>query len=102
MTVWLSVLALIPFLLLPIKHAFVWLSLQTLGLGAVLYLGMAGWSMGSGDCRRLGARSRIGGSPGDVCGDWGGVCCEGPGEGCLHSGAVVAGWLWEIERGEAR
>ena len=49
MTVWLSVLALIPFLLLPIKHAFVWLSLQTLGLGAVLYLGMAGWSMGSAE-----------------------------------------------------
>jgi len=46
MAVWLSGLALIPFLLLPIKPAFLWLSLQTLGLGAVLYLGMAGWSMG--------------------------------------------------------
>ena len=47
MTVWLSLLALIPFLLLPLKHAFVWLSLQTLGLGLVLYGGNAGWSMGS-------------------------------------------------------
>ena len=49
MTVWLSMLALIPFLLLPIKQAFVWLSLQTLCLGAVLYLGLTGWSMGSAE-----------------------------------------------------
>ncbi|MEY3653649.1 MAG: Aerobic respiration control sensor protein ArcB [Pseudomonadota bacterium] len=49
MTVWLSGLALIPFLLLPIRPALVWFAIQTLGLGVVLSLGFAGWAMGEAD-----------------------------------------------------
>lgn len=49
MTVWFSGLALIPFLLLPVRQAFVWLGLQTLGLAAVLSLDFAGWPMGQAD-----------------------------------------------------
>ena len=49
MTVWLSGLALIPFLLLPIKPAFIWLAIQTLGLGFVMVLDFLGWPMGAAD-----------------------------------------------------
>ena len=49
MTVWLSGLALIPFLLLPIKPAFVWFGIQTLGLVLVMALDFVGWSMGPAD-----------------------------------------------------
>jgi len=47
--VWLSGLALIPFLLLPIKPAFVWFGIQTLGLVLVMALDFVGWSMGPAD-----------------------------------------------------
>ena len=47
--VWLSGLALIPFLLLPIKPAFVWFGIQTLGLVLVMALDFMGWSMGPAD-----------------------------------------------------
>ena len=49
MTVWLSGLALIPFLLLPIKPAVVWVVIQTLGLGVVMALDFSGWPMGTPD-----------------------------------------------------
>jgi len=49
MTVWLSGLALIPFLLLPVKPASVWFGIQTLGLVLVMALGFVGWSMGPAD-----------------------------------------------------
>ena len=48
-TVWLSGVALIPFLLLPIKPAVMWLAIQTLGLVLVMALDFVGWPMGPAD-----------------------------------------------------
>ena len=53
MTVWLAGLALIPFLLLPIKSAMVWSGIQIMGLSFVLVLGFAGWPMGPTDAPHM-------------------------------------------------
>ena len=53
MTVWLAGLALIPFLLLPIKSAMVWSGIQILGVSTVLVLGFAGWPMGPTDAPHM-------------------------------------------------